>query len=403
MQKTNDFDWSLYTTGYTGNTSLIPNTSIRGTDSHNKCFSREPYAQKLFDIYTKKNQFIVQKDLNKGDIVPIIDIFNINKQYIDIELLGGLSVTVDLSREKKFIQLFGYNTVEEFVDTLQHNGAIKEFIKNHLEVCISEAYPTIKVSLWQGYLKTVRNEFMDQIINPSKAYVAKIIEANRGGFFVEVQGLNAFMPGSLAAPNKIENFNSYIGKEIMVMIEDYLKEMNSFIVSHKKYLTHIIPIKIQELNLFKKYTGIITGCSKYGIFVEFEDFFTGLLHISKMDEITKASFFKGIYNSGSEIDFYISEITKDNKIILTNEDPKEKLNKINNFILNFKNEIVIGKVAAVMPFGIIVNKDDLTGLIPIKEFKKNKIMINNYIIGDDIEIIFDEFKEEKLIFKLSIK
>lgn len=403
LNNPNEFDWSLYDSGYTGGTKLTPNKSIKGSSSKNKCYSREPYAQKLFDIYTHKNQPIVQKDLNKGDTVPIIDIFNFNKQFIDIELLGGLSVTVDLMREKRFIQLFGYNTPEEFTYALRDREIVKEFLKSGLTAYITESHPTVKISLWQGHLKAVRNEFMDQILNPTKAYTAKVVEANRGGFFVEVQGLDAFMPGSLAAPNKIEDFQSYIGKEIVVMIEDFLKDMNSFIVSHKKYLAHIIPIKIQELDLMKKYTGTVTGCSRYGIFIEFEEFFTGLLHTSKMDEITKAAFVKFEYKAGDEIEFFISEISKDNRIILTKEDPEEKLNKINNFVINSQDKILEGTVAAVMNFGVIVNVDDLNGLIPIKEFKKNKIMTNNFIVGDIIEMMFDEFKEEKLVFKLPPK
>jgi len=400
--QTNDFNWNLYNDGYTGGDKLIPNTAIHGADSKNKCFSREPYAQKLFNIYTRQNQDVIQKDLNQGNIVKITDIFNINKQFMDIELSGGLTLTIDLSREKKFIQVFGYSTPEEFTDALKDKENVKEIVKTGLTVYVLESTPTVKVSLWQGYLKTVRDEFMNQILNPSKAYTAKIIQANKGGFFVEVQGLEAFMPGSLAAPNKIEDFQSYIGKEIIVMVEDFLKEMNSFIVSHKKYLAHIIPIKIKELDLMKKYTGNITGCSKYGIFVEFENLFTGLLHTSKMDEITKGAFIKFEYKAGDEIDFFISEIAKDNRIILTKENPEEKLNKINNFIINSKDKTLEATVAAVMNFGIIVNVEDLNGLIPISDFKRNKIMANNFIIGDKINVFFDQYKDEKLVFKLAV-
>ena len=53
-----------------------------------------------------------------------------------------------------------------------------------------------------------------------------------------------------------------------------------------------------------------------------------------------------------------------------------------------------------MNFGVIVNVGDLNGLIPIKEFKRNKIMANNFVSGDIIGVMFDEFKDEKLVFKL---
>lgn len=399
-QTPNDFNWDLYKDGYKGGQRLIPNKSINGSNQKNKCFSREPYAQRLFDIYTNQNTELIKKDLKKGDVVRITDIFNVRDEFIDVELMGGLTVTIDLSREKKFVQVYGYNHYKEFSDSLRDKDVIKSMIEKGINAYILEAVPSVKISLWQGHLKSVRDEFMEQIINPTNAYTAKVIEANRGGFFVEVQGIEAFMPGSLAAPNKILDFQSYVGKEVIVMVEDYLKDMNSFIVSHKKYLAHVLPTKIQELDTMKKYTGTVTGTSKYGIFVEFNELFTGLLHISKMDEELKKEFHARKIKPEDKIEFFISEITKDNRIILTKENPEEKLQKIQKFILETQNKVVESTVAAIMNFGIIVNVDELTGLIPIKEFKRKKIMANNFVSGDKINIMFSEFKDDKLVFRL---
>jgi ribosomal protein S1 len=57
-----------------------------------------------------------------------------------------------------------------------------------------------------------------------------------------------------------------------------------------------------------------------------------------------------------------------------------------------------------MNFGVIVNFQDenLSGLIPIIEFKRNKIMANNFMVGDKIKVYFDNIKDEKLNFKLAI-
>jgi predicted RNA-binding protein with RPS1 domain len=394
----------MYEDGYNGSNKLIPNKSINGNSEKNKCFSREHYAQKLFDIYTNQDTDLIKKDLKKGDCVKISDIFNIKDTYIDVQLAGGLTVTVDLEREKKFVQVFGHESVKIFTDTLRNKEYLDQLIKKGLNAYIIESTPSVKISLWQGHLKSVRDEFMRQIENPTEAYTAKVLEANKGGFFVEVQGIEAFMPGSLAAPNKIVDFQSYVGREVIVMIEDFIKEMNSFIVSHKKYLIHVLPSKIQQLDLMKKYSGNVTGCSKYGIFVEFDQLFTGLLHISKMDEETKENFNKREIKAGDKIEFYIAEIAKDQRIILTKENPEDKLNKIQNFIVNSKDKIVESSVAAVMNFGIIVsiNNGELNGLIPISDFKRNKIMANNYIIGEKINVIFDQVKDEKIIFKIAI-
>jgi len=398
-----EFNWSIYNDSYIGNHKLVPNNKINGSSSKNKCFSRESYAQRDFDIYSAQQSKIIKKDLNKGDCVSITDIFNVHETSIDIEISGGLTISVDLNREKRFIQIFGYDKVEDFIKLIETKDAIKKLLNENLMVYVIEAFPSIKVSLWQGYLVSIRAEFMEQINNPSKAYTAKVKEANKGGFFVEVQGVDAFMPGSLAAPNKIIDFQSFVGKEVIVMIEDFLKEMNSFIVSHKKYIAHVLPQKLSEIDLMEKYKGTVTGASKYGIFIEFEidDFvFTGLLHVSKMSEETQVLFKARNYNPGDPIEFYVGEVTKDNRIILTEEDPQIKLKKIQEFIFNSNGNILESNVAAVMKFGIITNVGDITGLIPLKEFKKNRVFINNFVVGDIINVMFDEYRDDKIVFKL---
>jgi hypothetical protein len=396
----NDFNWELYEDGYKGGHKLSPNPKIKGPDGiKEKVFSREPYAQKLYDLYKGNKNQVINKDLTKGDCVLVTDIFNVKDTEIDIELSGGLSLTIDLNREKRFVQIFGFDTVEEFTAKMSSKEYIKSMLNENLMAYVIESTP-VKVSLWQGYLMSIRTEFMQQIDNPSKAYTAKIVEANKGGFFVEVQGIDAFMPGSLAAPNKIIDFQEYVGKEVIVMVEDYLKDMNSFIVSHKKYLAHILPQKIRELDTMKKYEGNVTGASKYGIFIEFNEIFTGLLHVSKMEQETKNKFKARHYKPGDPIEFYIGEITKDNRIILTEEDPQIKLQKIQKFIFDNQEKVVETEIVAIMKFGVIVESDGITGLVPLKEFKKRRIFISNFVVKDKLKIMFDEFRDDKLVFKL---
>lgn len=395
-----EFDWDIYVDGYTGNNRLTPNLSIKGVDNNSKCFSREPYAQKLFDLYSGHSTTVVKKDLVRGDAVLITDINNIYNGMMDIEISGGLSIRIDLAREKRFLQVFGFSDIDEFVSRLESRIFVEQLLSQNLLAYVTESSPNVKVSLWQGYLAGVRVEFMNEIKNPSKAYTAKVKEANKGGFFVEVQGLDAFMPGSLAAPNKINDFQSYVGKEVIVMVEDFLKDMNSFIVSHKKYIAYILPQKLSEIDMMASHSGKVTGASKYGIFVEFGEFFTGLLHVSKMSPETKLAFQSRKFQPGDPIEFYVGEVTKDKRIILTEENPVEKLEKIQKFIVSSQDKVLEGEIVAIMKFGAIVTVGDITGLVPLSEFKKKKTFINNFLVKDKINVLFSEFKNDKLVFTL---
>ena len=130
MIKLDDFNWDKYNNKYSGDTKLVPNFSIKGSSAKNKCFSRESYAQKHFDIYAGQDAKSVKKDLEKGDCILMDDIFDITKNTIVIELSGGLIITIDLNREKKFIQLFGYNNVEDFTNQLQSRESINIFLNS---------------------------------------------------------------------------------------------------------------------------------------------------------------------------------------------------------------------------------------------------------------------------------
>ena len=77
-------------------------------------------------------------------------------------------------------------------------------------------------------------------------------------------------------------------------------------------------------------------------------FSQGLLHVSKMKEFTAKEFKSRRFKAGDQIGFYINEITKDNRIILTEESPVEKREKIELFVKENKDKTLTGKVAAVM-------------------------------------------------------
>jgi ribosomal protein S1 len=162
------------------------------------------------------------------------------------------------------------------------------------------------------------------------------LSVNKGGYIVDLSGVKCFLPGSLAAANKITDFESYIGKEIPVMIEGYVEAKDIFIVSYKKYLNKIMDSKIRELDLTKKYKGYVTGTSDFGVFVEWDSVYTGLIHKTEFqDDLSIRTL-----NPGTEIEFYVKEIKENNRLTLTLDRPLER----NVTIQNLENQIQDGTV-----------------------------------------------------------
>jgi 4-hydroxy-3-methylbut-2-enyl diphosphate reductase len=235
---------------------------------------------------------------------------------------------------------------------------------------------------------------MAQITENTAAYYGTITGKNHGGFIISVQGIDGFLPGSLAATNIVRDFDEMIGKEVPVMVEDYLKESSTFVFSYKKYISKILPQKIEELDRDKKYTGTVTGSAKYGIFIEFDDIFTGLIHASKMSPELKESFKNNDIKSGTPVTFWIKEITPDKKIILTDEDPSIRQREIADFRDTSLGAVKGGEVISVQPFGTLVRlQKDIVGMISQKEIKVKK---KKYSVGDKVMVTVDRVHNDKI-------
>lgn len=211
---------------------------------------------------------------------------------------------------------------------------------------------------------------------------ATIKSLNPAGYEVEIlQGgvtLEGFMPNTLAGINKLYNPESIVGKTFEVMIESYSKEEGTYIVSRRKYLKTLIPQAIEGLQKYTTgtvYNGHVTGTTPFGIFVEFNDCLTGMIHKAnvnvdfqdKLDQIPP----------GTEIAFYVKEIIKD-KIILTQILRESLWDSIK------PGQTLDGTVKSTKQFGVLVSLDDETmGLIHTSEVEKLKRKFSD---GEKIKI-----------------
>lgn len=387
-----NFDWDAYEASCPSKRrSFNKKVTDKYPDARVTC--HEPYA---LELYEKMLEYpIVSKDFNDGDVIPVTAMKAASNDTMKFELTNGLQFNVEMGRERKFSEIYGIDN--ENCDQI-HQESLDHLVDEGLYVMISTKGNGIKPNLIKGHEIKVKNEFVDQIKNPTSAYMAKVLTRNKGGFMVEVQGINAFLPGGLAAANKIVDFNEYLGKEIPVMIEDYLKDTKTFIVSNKKYIKHILPAKMEELNHESMYEGVITGTAKYGIFVEFNEIFTGLLHYSKMTPPTRDKFKAREFRPGDPLNFWIKEITKDDRIILCEEDPAERLNQIDEFKEKNLGVIKQGKVVSIKPFGTLVKLEkDIIGLVSKKELKAKKKFFE---VGDEIVVTVDDVQKDKIYLSL---
>jgi small subunit ribosomal protein S1 len=348
----------------------------------------------------------IKKDIVDEEQLQILELISVNIQKGEFNVLceNLLEIPLLYKKEKKFFELNNlfFSTTEEALKWLDSENGRSWFKTGNFKLIATEENEVIKGSLFKNFILNKQTELFNQIKDSNKIYKAKILEKNRGGFIAIIDGIKTFLPGSLAAANKIIDFNNFIGKSVDVMIEDYLKDDKTFIVSNKKYILYVIDEKLKNLEIGKLYFGKVTGISKFSIFIEWDDLFTGLLHLSEMTEEEKLKFNKGFYQSGSDISFYIKQITNDNKIILTNNKEENKSITIEDFKNKFEKSYLEGKIFNITDYGTFVKfnyeNDSFVGLLYYKDYPNNfEPKINDKL---NLLINFVDTKTNKIYLKL---
>lgn len=214
--------------------------------------------------------------------------------------------------------------------------------------------------------------------------MAKVKELNPAGYEMELfhagVTLKAFMPNTLAGVNKLSEPQSIVGNNFEVMVESYSENEGTYIVSRRAYLYSLIPAAVAELQYGTPYTGYVTGTTPFGIFVEFNECLTGMIHKANINPDWQNRI--GDIKPGFEIDFYIKEVLKDKnnkpKIILTQVLRETLWDTIKN------GQLLDGTVINVKPFGTLVKLDDETvGLIHTSEMEKSG---KKFTSGQDLKV-----------------
>ena len=223
------------------------------------------------------------------------------------------------------------------------------------------------------------------------AVMTKVLDANKGGLMVEVNGITGFVPVSQLSSehyprvedgdkNKIlELLKKLVGKEMLVRILDADRETEKLIVSERAASSEKEKEVISQLQAGDVIEGEVSGVVDFGAFIKFlppakaasdreSDKLEGLVHISELawqlidDPRT-------IVKTGDKVKAKIIGID-DTRISLSMKalakDPWSEIAE------KYKvGDTVQGKIDKINPFGAFVYLDkDIHGLAHISEFQE---------------------------------
>lgn len=219
----------------------------------------------------------------------------------------------------------------------------------------------------------------------------KVLDANKGGLMVEVNGITGFVPVSQLSSehyprvedgdkNKIlELLKKLVGKEILVRILDADRETEKLIVSERAASSEKEKEVISQLQAGDTIEGEISGVVDFGAFVKFlppakvgsdreSDKLEGLVHISELAwQLIDDP--RSIVKTGDKVKAKIIGID-DTRISLSMKalakDPWSEIAE------KYKvGDVVQGKIDKINPFGAFVYLDkDIHGLAHVSEFQE---------------------------------
>jgi predicted RNA-binding protein (virulence factor B family) len=324
-----------------GNSKINKSVKLSEADrkANVKIFCKEPYAQDLYDRYFGSDAGRQLPTASKD--IPVGEIRTVSLKKIDfamsmVEMEDVSSMTSIFVPFREFSQEPSLSLLNEDKD---RKYKVMIYKSNMSEILGSEK---------KCAALTLRED-VEYFTKNNKWFYVKVVELIKGGYLAIYKNqIKCFLPGSHAAANVIRDFSEYLHKEIPVMVENYDSVNNLFIVSYKKYIKETLPQKVSDLSFSQKYTGTLTNNPyDFGIFVEFQNYYTGLIHKSDFEnDAAFKEFSKGL-RSGNQLDFWVKDVVQkkgEYRIILTtNPDSIDPVKKswqslkdgIENQILNY--------------------------------------------------------------------
>lgn len=320
---------------------------------------------------------------------------------------------LSVGKNEIYVDLEGYGIGVVRGRELYDDEATLSSLKTGDQIFVSVVEPENKEGIVELSLRQAGQERVWQTLKTkleSKEVVrTKILEANKGGLMVEINGVTGFLPVSQLSlehyprvedgdKNKILSvLQSYVGQPFDVQIITADSDEEKLIVSEKAVFEKEMETKLSALKIGQVVEGMVTGVVDFGAFVKFGEL-EGLVHISELawQRIENP---KDIVRVGQKVQAKVISIDKGRVSLSIKQlqtDPW--LEAVKKYQIGQK---ISGKVTKVMPFGVFVELDkDIQGLAHIMELSHEAVKNPEEVLkpGEDHEfkIISIEPAEHRL-------
>src|SRR5690554_1632929 len=236
-----------------------------------------------------------------------------------------------------------------------------------------------------------------------------IVGRVRGGLTVEVNGLNAFLPGSLVDIRPLRDTSHLEGQELEFRIVKLDERSNNLVVSRRAVLEEVYSKEREKLlekmeeGLVVK--GIVKNLTDYGAFIDLGGI-DGLLHITDI-AWKRVKHPSEVLNVGDEIDVKVLKYDAERKRVSLGlkqlqEDPWNQLTR--EYTVGSK---VKARVTNLTDYGCFAEiSAGVEGLVHVSEMdwtNKNIHPSKAVQVGDEIEVMILDIDQQRRRISLGMK
>ena len=291
--------------------------------------------------------------------------------------------------------------------------------QGELEVKVGDIVDVVLKAVDDGYGETVasrldakRNEAwiaLEKAYDEQATVLGLVNGKVKGGFTVELNGVRAFLPGSLVDTRPARDADHLLGKELDFKVIKLDQKRNNVVVSRRAVIESENSQDRDEVlaNLVEgsEVKGTVKNLTDYGAFVDLGGV-DGLLHITDM-AWKRVKHPSEIVNVGDEITVKVLKFDKDRTRVSLGlkqlgQDPWAAIAQ--NHPVNSK---LTGKVTNLTDYGCFVEiLEGVEGLVHVSEMdwtNKNIHPSKVVSLGDTVEVMVLEIDEERRRISLGLK
>lgn len=291
--------------------------------------------------------------------------------------------------------------------------------QGELEVQVGDQVDVVLKAVEDGFGETVvsrgdakRNEAwiaLEKAFEEQATVIGFVNGKVKGGFTVELNGVRAFLPGSLVDTRPVRDSLNLEGKELEFKVIKLDQKRNNVVVSRRAVIESESNQDRDEVlaNLVEgsEVKGTVKNLTDYGAFVDLGGV-DGLLHITDM-AWKRVKHPSEVVNVGDEVTVKVLKFDKDRTRVSLGlkqlgQDPWAAIAQ--NHPVNSK---LTGKVTNLTDYGCFVEiLDGVEGLVHVSEMdwtNKNIHPSKVVSVGDVVEVMVLEVDEERRRISLGLK